>query len=200
MDSQDSDLVHDAIRHQAQRLHHQEEQLNQLRQNIIGMASQQENLFSPVSEQLAAQFPKVTMQHLFLFNHLFLPHLLTLFSHPVQSIQTPEIQMTFVSNSVWASVWVTGFPFPKNQVKIVYIISHLTGRAEAWAMAEWRRRSPVCNSFQLFTRTFTQNSQTVSPGREAAQVPYNKEYDESRTKPLSFGLYQPTVGGTIQRW
>lgn len=63
MDSQDSDAVHTALRNQAQRLHHQEEQLNQLWQNIIGMANRQENLFSVVSEQidqLVAKFPRLS--------------------------------------------------------------------------------------------------------------------------------------------
>lgn len=54
--------------------------------------------------------------------------------------------------------------FPTERSQIAYIISHLSGRAEAWAMAEWNRGLDVCNSLQLFTKTFTQIFQVTSPG------------------------------------
>uniref|UniRef100_A0A3B4YG34 CCHC-type domain-containing protein n=1 Tax=Seriola lalandi dorsalis TaxID=1841481 RepID=A0A3B4YG34_SERLL len=34
--------------------------------------------------------------------------------------------------------------FPTDRARIAYIITHLKGRAEAWATAEWGRSSPVC--------------------------------------------------------
>ncbi|KAK5885227.1 hypothetical protein CesoFtcFv8_018959 [Champsocephalus esox] len=45
--------------------------------------------------------------------------------------------------------------FPTDQAKIAFIVSHLTGRAEAWATAEWSRNSPVCQSVRLFLETMS---------------------------------------------
>ncbi len=50
------------------------------------------------------------------------------------------------------------------------MISYMSGRAKAWAMAEWDRCSAICNSLPLFVKTFTQIFQTVAPGREAAKA------------------------------
>lgn len=59
--------------------------------------------------------------------------------------------------------------FPTERAKIAYLISHLTGRAEAWVTAEWTRRTMICVSFSDFSRAFTQIFQSFSPGREAAR-------------------------------
>uniref|UniRef100_A0A4W6DG68 DUF4939 domain-containing protein n=1 Tax=Lates calcarifer TaxID=8187 RepID=A0A4W6DG68_LATCA len=59
--------------------------------------------------------------------------------------------------------------FSTDRAKVAYMISHMSGRAEAWATAEWSRRSAICESLPLFIRTLTQVFQTVSPGREAAR-------------------------------
>lgn len=56
----------------------------------------------------------------------------------------------------------------RNEQKLAYIISYLTGRAQAWATAEWNRKSAVCNSPFLCTKTFTRFFQMVAPGRDAA--------------------------------
>lgn len=41
--------------------------------------------------------------------------------------------------------------FPPDWAKIAYIISYLTGRAEAWTTAEWSHKSSVCSSLaQIF--------------------------------------------------
>ncbi|KAK7913158.1 hypothetical protein WMY93_013369 [Mugilogobius chulae] len=60
--------------------------------------------------------------------------------------------------------------FPSDRAKVAYIISYLSGRARAWATAEWDRRSTVCNSLPRFLKTFNQIFQTVTPGREAAKA------------------------------
>uniref|UniRef100_A0A667YW07 BED-type domain-containing protein n=1 Tax=Myripristis murdjan TaxID=586833 RepID=A0A667YW07_9TELE len=52
---------------------------------------------------------------------------------------------------------------------VAFIISHLTGRAEAWATAEWSRGSITCSSLAEFTRALEQVFQHTSPGREAAR-------------------------------
>ena len=40
--------------------------------------------------------------------------------------------------------------FPTDISKIAFMISHLTGRARAWATAEWARDSPLCDSLAEF--------------------------------------------------
>lgn len=60
--------------------------------------------------------------------------------------------------------------YPTEQSKVAFIISHLSGRAEAWATAEWSRHSPICDSLKLFSGTFTKIFQHTTPGREAARA------------------------------
>lgn len=52
MDSTESNPIQATLRAQGHHLHHQEEQLNQLKQEIVGMSYCQENLFSAVTEQI----------------------------------------------------------------------------------------------------------------------------------------------------
>lgn len=54
--------------------------------------------------------------------------------------------------------------------KVVFIISHLRGRAEARVAAEWNRDSALCNSLALFTEAFTKIFQHIAPGREATRA------------------------------
>lgn len=42
---------------------------------------------------------------------------------------------------------LTPHAFCTDQSKIAFMISHLTGRAKAWASAEWARGSPLCSFF-----------------------------------------------------
>uniref|UniRef100_A0A3B4U1I2 ribonuclease H n=1 Tax=Seriola dumerili TaxID=41447 RepID=A0A3B4U1I2_SERDU len=49
------------------------------------------------------------------------------------------------------------------------MISHLAGRARAWAMAEWARDSPLCNSLQGFKEALHKTFDPVSTGREKAR-------------------------------
>jgi hypothetical protein len=49
-------------------------------------------------------------------------------------------------------------------------LSHLTGRAEAWPMAEWDLNSPVCLSQEMFTDTLRKIFDHTTPGHEAARA------------------------------
>lgn len=49
-------------------------------------------------------------------------------------------------------------------------MSHLTGRAESWATAEWSWKSPVCSSLSMFTKTFSKIFECSSLGLQAARV------------------------------
>lgn len=59
--------------------------------------------------------------------------------------------------------------FSTDKAKIAYIMCHLMGRAEAWATAEWGRRSLLCNLFTAFHDSFLLIFQHTKPGREVAR-------------------------------
>uniref|UniRef100_A0A672F1J4 CCHC-type domain-containing protein n=1 Tax=Salarias fasciatus TaxID=181472 RepID=A0A672F1J4_SALFA len=63
--------------------------------------------------------------------------------------------------------------FPSDRSKIAYLISHLTGRAAAWARAEWCHKSTVCTSLPAFIKAFSQMFQRVSTRREAGNALMN---------------------------
>lgn len=49
-------------------------------------------------------------------------------------------------------------------------MSHLTGRAAAWATAEWSRESNACQTLSMFTDTMHQVFDHSSPAREATRA------------------------------
>lgn len=59
---------------------------------------------------------------------------------------------------------------PSDWAKVAYIISHLTGRAEAWAKAQWSCKSLVCSPLILFTMTISKIFHRKFPGLEAARA------------------------------
>lgn len=59
--------------------------------------------------------------------------------------------------------------FPTELAKIVFMISHLAGRARAWATAEWGRGSPLCSSLQDFKAALRRTFDPVSTEREKAR-------------------------------
>ena len=63
----------------------------------------------------------------------------------------------------------TPHAFPTERSKIAFMISHLTGRARAWATAEWARESPLCSSLAVFTAALQRTFDPVSSDREKAQ-------------------------------
>lgn len=60
--------------------------------------------------------------------------------------------------------------FPTGHAKVAYMISHLSGRAEAWPTVECARDSPVCYSVDTFKDTLSKNFDQSTPGREAARA------------------------------
>ena len=59
--------------------------------------------------------------------------------------------------------------FPTDRTKIAFMMSHLTGRAKAWASAEWARDSPLCSSFTDFKVALQSTFEPVTTDREKAQ-------------------------------
>uniref|UniRef100_A0A8C9YB56 DUF4939 domain-containing protein n=1 Tax=Sander lucioperca TaxID=283035 RepID=A0A8C9YB56_SANLU len=70
--------------------------------------------------------------------------------------------------------------YPSDRAKVAFIISHLSGRAESWAAAEWSENSVACDSYSCFTKTFTRIFQHVTPGREAARALVGLRYSIRR--------------------
>lgn len=85
--------------------------------------------------------------------------------------------------------------FPTDRAKVVFIISHLTGRAEALATAEWSRRSAACSTF---TAALEQVFQHTTPGREATRSLPKLRHGILITQ-LIFTLWHPRATGIRQR-
>ena len=60
--------------------------------------------------------------------------------------------------------------FVSGDDKIAFLVSHLTGRAAAWAMAEWARDSPICRSYSAFYDTMSRVFDQTSISREATRT------------------------------
>lgn len=56
-----------------------------------------------------------------------------------------------------------------DQSKIAFVISHLTGRAKAWASAEWGRGSPICSSLTDFQAALARTFNLVTTDWEKVQ-------------------------------
>ncbi|XP_034074729.1 alpha-N-acetylneuraminide alpha-2,8-sialyltransferase isoform X1 [Gymnodraco acuticeps] len=60
--------------------------------------------------------------------------------------------------------------FVSDQARVAFMLSHMSGRAAAWATAEWSRNSPICQSLNMFTQTLSRVFDHSSPSREASRV------------------------------
>ncbi len=78
------------------------------------------------------------------------------------SIWSPSTPIVLCLKHTW-SWWLSMIP-PS------LIFTHLTSRAEAWAMAEWARNSLLCYSLELFTDTLRKIFDHTIPGRVAAKA------------------------------
>lgn len=60
--------------------------------------------------------------------------------------------------------------FVSEQAKVAFMVSHLTGRAAAWATAEWSRDSNICQSLDMFQETMSKIFDHSSPAGEASRA------------------------------
>ena len=60
--------------------------------------------------------------------------------------------------------------FVSDRAKVAFMLSHLTGRAAAWATAEWSRDSDICQSLTDFQQTMRKIFDHTSPAREASRA------------------------------
>uniref|UniRef100_A0A8C9ZTG8 Gypsy retrotransposon integrase-like protein 1 n=1 Tax=Sander lucioperca TaxID=283035 RepID=A0A8C9ZTG8_SANLU len=180
MDSAGSDKVQNALRAQGQRLHQFEEVLSAIQQELSGMAERQQGFQQAVCDQvsrLTTQFqaiqsvstPPASQDSLGPASTSEPSGGVDSAAPPVPSsasfsamphLSRPE-RFSGESGDCRAFLTQCGLHFelqsvhyPTDRTKIAYLISHLSGRAEAWATAEW-----------IF--------QHVTPGREAARMLVN---------------------------
>ena len=59
--------------------------------------------------------------------------------------------------------------FSTERAKVAFMISHLGGRAKAWASAEWSRNSSTCETIAGFQAALTKTFDPVCSNREKAQ-------------------------------
>ena len=189
MDSADSDSLRAALQAQGRKLHQTEEQYNTLRLEMQGMMDRQERVHSQVG-LLTNQFQQL-MERL---DVIVAPRavlnpapaaaaaavVLPTAPSTAPSTASPRLSRPekFSGDSGDCRPFLVqcGLQFEVNapsfqteRAKVAYIMSHLSGRAEKWATAEWARNSHVCSSVQLFTETLGKIFNTTRPGREAAR-------------------------------
>lgn len=190
MDSADFSQILKTLRVHGQ-MHQQDQGQASMRQQLRGVSEQYESLCTTVNEQyenltkavqaltgsalpsfkttpavasntaeaLSELVPLPLASHA-VFPHLSQPEQFTCKSGDCEAFQTQcdlHFELLFLA-------------YPSDHAKIAYIISHLSRRDEAWTTAKWSRNSPICQSFRLFTKSFTQEFQHITPGREATRA------------------------------
>uniref|UniRef100_A0A3B3HYN0 Ty3 transposon capsid-like protein domain-containing protein n=1 Tax=Oryzias latipes TaxID=8090 RepID=A0A3B3HYN0_ORYLA len=159
----------------------QEEQLSFLRRGLLEMSDRHEQQLTAVSkqiEQLAGQIQHPPSSH-----PLHSPSSASVHLAPVQTSVAPAAQLArperFSGDSGDCRVFITqcelhfelqAVNYPTDRSRVAFIISHLTGRAGAWATAEWQRGAATCASLPAFLEAFTLVFQHTKLGREAARA------------------------------
>ena len=191
MDSADSEVVKLAMRAQGARLHEHEQHLSSINQGLRVLTEQQGNFQSSVTEQVNL----LTDQLSFLIGHVkadpsaSLPAMTpTPASENTAALDHARFPSTglrlaapdkFSGDSgdcrpflVLCDLHFKHNPaaFVSDQARIAFVMSHLTGRAAAWATAEWSRDSIVCQTLSRFTDTMSRVFDHSSPAREASRM------------------------------
>lgn len=185
-DTADTDLVRNALRAQGQKLAQQEQQLATLCSNLRDLATRQDSMMQSLGGQvnlLLERFDNAALPVAAPDVGLEPPPILAAAAPPPDAAAASCSQLSrpqrFSGDSGDVKPFLTqcelhfelqAAAFPTERSKIAFIISHLSGRAEAWATAEWSRRAMSCASLADFTRALTQIFQHASPGREAARA------------------------------
>ncbi len=186
MDLADSDPLRKAIRAQGHRIAQQDDQINILHHHMRELMERQESAMTSMGNQLNSLVQMIQMVVLPSSSTesevALLPGVATgTLSMAATPTLFPQLSQTehFSGDSRDRRAFLNqcelhfelqAAAFPSNHEKIAFIISHLTGRAEGCATAEWSRKSEICSSLTTFTQTFVQVFQHTTPGREAARA------------------------------
>lgn len=188
MDPADPRTLHAALSAQGVKIFHHEEQLGLVNQEMQELRGRQ----AGIQEALSTQMQQLAVQ----MNHFF-THQQT--APPVTSSTTERLPVNapadFPSQAV-SSPLRLALPerfsgdssncraflvqcdlhfqhnpgaFSSDHGKVAFIVSHLTGRAAAWATAEWSRETELCYSLTDFIETMSRIFDHSSPATEASR-------------------------------
>ena len=184
MDPADPEAVRAALVASAEHINRQDEKINQVCHKLFELQTHQQEMMKSFGDQLTQLMEQMSGQQsgsqpssVPTPEHVPEPAI------PVQPSTRPVPHLSqptrFTGDSGDCKTFLTQCQihfelqpeaFPTDRAKVAYIITHLSGRAEAWATAEWGRSSPVCQSLPLFSKALTQIFQHTTPGREAARA------------------------------
>ena len=90
--------------------------------------------------------------------------------------------------------------FPTERSKVAFMISHLTGRAKAWASAEWGRGASLCDTLAGFQGALVKTFDPVSSSRERAQELSHLKQGKDLVcdMPFTSALWQQRAVGIMQ--
>nr|XP_057907337.1 retrotransposon-derived protein PEG10 isoform X1 [Doryrhamphus excisus] len=182
MDPAELESVRQALRTQGQRQSQQEEQLAALGTALQSLSERQDamagNLGSQLNSLQSALQPAA--QHAAPVDTAAAP-----LPPPVLTSALPAATCPQLSRPEWFSgesgdvrpfltkcelhFELQAPAFMSERARVAFVISHLTGRAGAWATTEWSRRSAVCESYAAFSKALEQVFQRQPSGREAAR-------------------------------
>ncbi|KAI3359067.1 hypothetical protein L3Q82_002568 [Scortum barcoo] len=188
MDPADADTVRSALTAQGTKLQHQETKLNTITAGVQQLTDRQAELQMEVAKQvnrLTAQLQLVVSR----LEGLAPPMPATpapaqpsapspptsASPHPVR-LAPPE---KFSGESgecrpflVQCDLHFKNDPdaFASEQAWVAFMVPHLTGRAAAWATAEWARGAAVCQNVKDFSQTLSRMFDHTSPAREASRA------------------------------
>ncbi|KAI3352573.1 hypothetical protein L3Q82_005509 [Scortum barcoo] len=96
--------------------------------------------------------------------------------------------------------------FASDQAQVAFIISHLSGRAAAWATQEWARGAAVCQNKQQFTHLLTRLIDHCCSSQEASRAMFELRQNsrrvmdyaiEFRTRATDSGWNSPALKGAF---
>ena len=164
MDSADPKNLQTALSAQSTKIHQQETQLSSVSRGVQELSRRQEEFQASVTSQV---------NHLASQLHQVLSHLGTAppVTPPTETpaaapVPGPVVPMSlclappekFSGDSGDCRTFLAQCDlhfkhnpaaFESDQAKVAFMVSHLTGRAAAWATAEWSRDSEICESLTI---------------------------------------------------
>ncbi|KAM3618391.1 uncharacterized protein V6R79_019897 [Siganus canaliculatus] len=88
--------------------------------------------------------------------------------------------------------------FPTDRSRVAFMVSHLTGRARAWAAAEWARDSPLCASVTDFRAALRRvfDPALIDSGADESLIDWDlvRQY-QIKTEPLSKPIKARALNG-----
>lgn len=188
MNPADSDQLTAAIRSQGGRLQQQEEQMSALQQGVTELGNSQDGFKSAMTTQVNHLASQIQQMLGYLQRESSSPdpgiatHTAAAVTPPVPAFHAATLRLSppekfsgepgqCRSFIVQCSLHYEQLPsaFPTEKSKVAFMVSHLTGRAAAWATAEWARESPICESRRQFEEALRVVFDSTALGREAAR-------------------------------